>query len=442
MLGKKLILLSFCGFLAIDAFAQREKDVEVDLAGLPRPDFSTSANESADDESEGCLGNEGVRNVPLGRHASYQRRYSENYDGVRGDQVFRRLLSLIRRCDPRANKEVERLLEQHPELLNRHGGRHGVTPLHVAASSGNLSIIYLLLALRADVNVRTSSGYLPVHGAIMHGDNEIAKTLLLNGTDLDDIGPEGDLVATAEFHHQGRIAHFIKLMQKVEAKHHGELMQDETSDDSSVTSTSSSSSSESFSYSSSSSDSGYSSSSSDSESDTEEYYLKAHPKKGQLQVVCHSAQFGKAWKQAQEQEKKDQEQAEQAKKQAEEVAVLAQVANFLNAINAMSAVVPDLNKVPTKTGTVPSATKNATDQVIPEPPSDIEKTLEALDEASKIETEGAVGTKEPTVEQKGGEGSATTLEEEIEKLLKTVAEIDAAKNHSESEAHENKTQDE
>lgn len=452
MLGKKLILLSFCGFLVIDAFAQRDKDTEVDVAGLPRPDFSTSANESGDDEGDGRFEDDHVNNVALGRQSSYRRRYGENYDGVRGDQDLRRLLNLIRRCDPRANEEAEHLLEQRPELLNRHGGRHGVTPLHVAASSGNLTMVYLLLALRADVNARTTnSGYLPVHGAIMHGDSEIAKTLLLNGTDLDDIGPDGDLVETARFYRQKGIAHFVKVMREVEAKRHGGHVQNKTSDgESTVTSSSSSSSSSTSSSSSSDSEYNYNSSissdsgSESSDGDTEEIYFKARPEKGQLQIACRSAQFSKTWKQTQEQEKKNREQAERAKKQAEEIAVLSQVANFFNAISSMSAMVPEPNKVPTKTETVPPSTEKSTDPVIPDFASDMGRTLDALDAIVNAKTEGSNGeAEEDFVAGKSEKESLNpVLEEEIEKLLKIVTEDDFPKNHSDGEVQENKIQDE
>lgn len=65
--------------------------------------------------------------------------------------------------------------------------KRGATPLHRAASKGNLSIVKLLLEHgdKLKVNVRDAYGNTPLHLACEEDRQEIAKLLVDNGADLE-----------------------------------------------------------------------------------------------------------------------------------------------------------------------------------------------------------------------------------------------------------------
>ncbi len=69
------------------------------------------------------------------------------------------------------------------------------TPLHDAAWNGDVQLVELLLANRADVDARDVRGYTPLHLAILEGHSEVAKVLIANGADVnartvDDAGED------------------------------------------------------------------------------------------------------------------------------------------------------------------------------------------------------------------------------------------------------------
>lgn len=64
----------------------------------------------------------------------------------------------------------------HDEVFTR--DKHGQTPLHRAAASGNKNKIIQLLSKGIDVNVPDYAGWTPVHEAALHGETEILQLLI------------------------------------------------------------------------------------------------------------------------------------------------------------------------------------------------------------------------------------------------------------------------
>ncbi len=58
-----------------------------------------------------------------------------------------------------------------------------VQPIHAAAASRDVRIIWAVLDAGADVNARQQEGYTPLHEAASSGNREIAELLLAHGAD-------------------------------------------------------------------------------------------------------------------------------------------------------------------------------------------------------------------------------------------------------------------
>ncbi|KAF9153345.1 hypothetical protein BG015_003626 [Linnemannia schmuckeri] len=74
------------------------------------------------------------------------------------------------------------------EYLIQQGAPSGWTPLHIAASVGNVEITTLLLSKDANVNTKTETGTTPLHYASSKNHLDVARILLDKGADpkLDD----------------------------------------------------------------------------------------------------------------------------------------------------------------------------------------------------------------------------------------------------------------
>eukprot|EP00958_Prasinococcus_capsulatus_P005246 scaffold509_cov241-Prasinococcus_capsulatus_cf.AAC.1 len=59
----------------------------------------------------------------------------------------------------------------------------GMTPLHYAATHGQLSAVTYLAKLGGDINIRDQRGYTPLMSAAVHGHALICKSLLQDGAD-------------------------------------------------------------------------------------------------------------------------------------------------------------------------------------------------------------------------------------------------------------------
>ena len=60
----------------------------------------------------------------------------------------------------------------------------GITPLHVAASRGDLAIVTYLIYMGANVNARAKLEHTPLYLAAMHGHLNVVKYLVLRGANV------------------------------------------------------------------------------------------------------------------------------------------------------------------------------------------------------------------------------------------------------------------
>lgn len=93
-----------------------------------------------------------------------------------------------------ANINSREVVPTKPRLDDHSGKKEtlGDTPLMIAAQSGHLDIVKLLLARGADVNASGEAGYTPLMGALVCRQPEIALFLLEKGANPNRINGNGD----------------------------------------------------------------------------------------------------------------------------------------------------------------------------------------------------------------------------------------------------------
>jgi ankyrin repeat protein len=81
--------------------------------------------------------------------------------------------------------------------------RHGLTPLHVAASRGDTNLGQMLLSAGADVNAMTDAYATPLFMAAMTGHEDFVEMLIRHKANIEERGPEGQtaLVAASTYGH-------------------------------------------------------------------------------------------------------------------------------------------------------------------------------------------------------------------------------------------------
>jgi ankyrin repeat protein len=62
---------------------------------------------------------------------------------------------------------------------------YGITPLHLAAMSGNMDVVGLLLLSKGDVNATDDKGWTPLHYAAANSSDEVAGLLLANKAEVN-----------------------------------------------------------------------------------------------------------------------------------------------------------------------------------------------------------------------------------------------------------------
>ncbi|XP_006813082.1 uncharacterized protein LOC100373654 [Saccoglossus kowalevskii] len=84
-------------------------------------------------------------------------------------------------------EKVHKLIAKHANMsVTAENGYDQCTPLHWAASQGDLSIVKLLLESGADINAQTTEhGLMPVHEAAINGHSDVVEYLLLHGASLE-----------------------------------------------------------------------------------------------------------------------------------------------------------------------------------------------------------------------------------------------------------------
>ena len=121
-------------------------------------------------------------------------------------------------------KAAERILDQHPERLERRD-RSTQTPLHVAAWAGSADVLALLLRRGADPNakwdsVATNDGqWSALHIVAVKGNVRMAEILIGGGTDINgkSLGGETPLDVAVRNSHQ-ELANLLRAHGGVSGK--------------------------------------------------------------------------------------------------------------------------------------------------------------------------------------------------------------------------------
>lgn len=74
---------------------------------------------------------------------------------------------------------------EHSDISIRDPSNSWNSALHLAVHKGNIKIVEVLLRHTPDSNQKDSQGFTPLMHAIVHGHDEIAELLLLNGAEVD-----------------------------------------------------------------------------------------------------------------------------------------------------------------------------------------------------------------------------------------------------------------
>ena len=94
-----------------------------------------------------------------------------------------KLLKAAKKGDIAVVKKCMNKVENSSLLIEQARGKAGKTALHLAAKSGHLEIIQLLLERGADINTRDRKGKTALHLAAKSGHLDITKLLLERGAD-------------------------------------------------------------------------------------------------------------------------------------------------------------------------------------------------------------------------------------------------------------------
>ena len=93
-------------------------------------------------------------------------------------------------CNCGKYKKIEEFISSCNNLLSRlkcRRGMFGYTPLHKAVGNGHVRVLQLLLRHGGDVNSRTNSGWSLLHVAASTGCVDCVRVLLANNVDISVI---------------------------------------------------------------------------------------------------------------------------------------------------------------------------------------------------------------------------------------------------------------
>ena len=80
--------------------------------------------------------------------------------------------------------KMNNLIETNPELLNTKD-EEGLTPLHLAVISGNVTVIKLFISARVDLNTLDKDGHSAVHWAVVCNQLETLQILCQSHAQVD-----------------------------------------------------------------------------------------------------------------------------------------------------------------------------------------------------------------------------------------------------------------
>lgn len=127
---------------------------------------------------------------------------------------FRRTLNTVN--DSVLENFLERIASL-PEFIGMAGigvhtrGNWNSTPLHIAATQGDIAAIAALLDADANIHSPGEHGYSPLHEAVEQGDIDAVRLLLEHGASVDAKNDDGETpIQTAAIHGHQEI---IKLLQ-------------------------------------------------------------------------------------------------------------------------------------------------------------------------------------------------------------------------------------
>jgi len=83
---------------------------------------------------------------------------------------------------------VEKIITDHPRLLNSRDSKNGFTPLHWAVIAGRSNLVCWLINQGADVNAADPSGMTPLHKAAIFNRTGSAEALIAAGADYAALG--------------------------------------------------------------------------------------------------------------------------------------------------------------------------------------------------------------------------------------------------------------
>jgi len=85
------------------------------------------------------------------------------------------------------NFEISKILLDNLALVEKTGGEHQQTSLHLAIESGSsIAIVELLLRNGKAVNIKDSRGNTPLHYAAYHGRISVIRELLRHGASINE----------------------------------------------------------------------------------------------------------------------------------------------------------------------------------------------------------------------------------------------------------------